>query len=172
MLLPVFLLTIGSIFVGWVCTIFFTEVGTVGWAGTFSTHSLHLDDFIEHEFAFAALFLLLPLICSILMFFLFGNTIQMYSNVLDSGTRAFLNGFGLDMVWNKMSFYSLSKGYIITALQFDRGFFEYFGPFGIEKMVRVFMTQQKDILSGYLFDTITVCLFSFIPMIFFFFKYF
>jgi hypothetical protein len=93
------------------------------------------------------------------------------ASYLKGSTRAFLNGFGMDLFWNKISYITLKQGYKITLGALDKGFFEYYGPFGIEKFSRLIQYLHGKTFSGYLYDSLKISIFIIIPLTILFLKH-
>ena len=149
---PLFVLSLGSIFIGYITKDMIIGVGTDFWGNALFTHPSHLTlleaEFIPHHIK------LVPVIFSlggaISAFFLYKNhTRWLYEiKVHPFGRKlyTFLNRkWFFDKVYNEyVTQNMLHFGYHTSYKLIDRGVFEFLGPLGLSRMV----TRRGDTLAG------------------------
>jgi len=163
MAFPLFILSIGSIFIGYCTKDMIIGVGTDFWGNALFTHPANLTmleaEFIPHSIK------LIPVILSniglISAFILYKNhsyTLYLWKrSTLGRGLYTFLNRkWFFDKVYNEyVTQHVLSLGYNTTYKLVDRGLFEFFGPLGISQTVwqsgRIFTRLQTGFVYHYTF---------------------
>nr|YP_004062233.1 NADH dehydrogenase subunit 5 [Plocamiocolax pulvinata]ADR03249.1 NADH dehydrogenase subunit 5 [Plocamiocolax pulvinata] len=168
-ILPLAILCIGSIFLGYFTQDLFVGVGTDFWKNSIFIlpKSIH---YIEAEYSF---FILkwLPFIFSICGICIASivNYYIIYSFLYYKINYYFLflinKKWYFDIIYNRFIIYPLLKfGYVITFKNLDRGFIELIGPFGISKFIHkwslVIILFQSGKLAHYIFFILLgLCLF-------------
>ena len=163
MLLPLAILAVGSIFVGFLTKDFFVGAGTDFWSNSIFVLPKNLF-FIEAEF--------LPIIVKWLPFSLslFGIVLASYINILNINlftfvrVNKFLTFFSflinkkwyIDILQNRLVVsVILNFGYLISFKTLDRGFIELVIPYGISRLVKnrskVLILLQTGQITHYLF---------------------
>jgi NADH-ubiquinone oxidoreductase chain 5 len=163
MALPLFILSIGSIFIGYCTKDMIIGVGTDFWGNALFTHPQNLTmleaEFIPHSIK------LVPVILSnlgaISAFILYKDystdLYTMKKTTLGRGLYTFLNRkWFFDKVYNEyVTQHVLSMGYQTTYKLIDRGLFEFMGPLGITRAVwqngRLFTGMQTGFVYHYTF---------------------
>jgi NADH-ubiquinone oxidoreductase chain 5 len=163
MALPLFILSIGSIFIGYCTKDMIIGVGTDFWGNALFTHPQNLTmleaEFIPHSIK------LVPVILSnlgaISAFILYkDHSTELYAmkkTTLGRGLYTFLNRkWFFDKVYNEyVTQHVLSIGYQTTYKLIDRGLFEFMGPLGITRTVwqngRLFTGVQTGFVYHYTF---------------------
>ena len=180
MILPLIILALGSIFIGFLTKDFFIGFGTDFWGNSIFTLPKNLF-FIEAEF--------LPIFIKWLPFFLsfFGIIISSYINVFNYHfftyfqKNSFLLFFSFlinkkwyfDILHNRTVVNSLLNfGYLISFKTLDRGFVELIGPYGISKRVKEYSKKliflQTGQMTHYLFFMVLgLCFFSLLSLFLF-----
>jgi len=159
MALPLFLLSIGSIFVGYLGKDMIVGLGTDFWGNALFIHPSNIAtidaEFIPHYIKST------PVIFSVsggmLAFILYNQAPTFLYNLKTSGPGyylyIFLNRKWLfDKVYNEtVSQRVLSIGYDTTYKIIDRGLFEFFGPYGISKNIYKAALNIQKFQSGHIF---------------------
>nr|YP_009502237.1 NADH dehydrogenase subunit 5 [Porolithon onkodes]ASB29839.1 NADH dehydrogenase subunit 5 [Porolithon onkodes] len=177
MILPLVLLTIGSIFIGYLTKDFFVGIGSDFWNTSIFILSNHLV-FIEAEF--------LPTKIKWLPFFLssFGVIAASFINIFNKNFFIFnkknrlLSFFSflvnkkwyIDIIHNRIFvILFLNFGYLISFKILDRGFIELLGPYGMSRAVNQYSKNLIKLQTGqithYLFFMILgLCFFSLVSI--------
>nr|AMR57130.1 NADH dehydrogenase subunit 5 [Gracilaria salicornia] len=169
MLIPLILLGIGSIFIGYIGKDLFIGLGTDFWKSSiFSLPSSAY--FIEAEWLYIQL-KWLPFILStlgIVLATLINITkthIYLYNTLYRNICFLVNKKWYWDVFYNRFFVYPLLNfGYLVTFKNLDRGFIELAGPYGFSKVIpiwsRLFSQLQTGQLSHYLFFIVLgICLF-------------
>ena len=182
MILPLIVLTLGSIFVGFLTKDFFIGLGSDFWNNAIFILPTHLL-FIEAEFLSIKI-KWLPFILSVL-----GICIASIINIFNYNFFSFnkvnlsLSFFSflinkkwyIDILYNRILVqFILNFGYLISFKLLDRGFIELYGPFGVSKSIKkcgfMLSNLQTGQITHYLFfmvlGLIFFILFSFLKVIF------
>ena len=179
MIIPLFLLSIGSIFIGYLSKDLIIGLGSDFWGNTLfylpNKVNILVAEFIPFKVkilpvifslfgTFFALFLYLYL-----KKFLY-NLILLSNNRLLYFIHKFLNKkWYFDIVYN---FFITKKflnfGYNISFKIIDRGFYEYIGPLGIVRSINFISKIFNKIQSGFIFHYVSIILFSIVFIFIFF----
>nr|WDA66139.1 NADH dehydrogenase subunit 5 [Phymatolithon calcareum] len=183
MTMPLIILAVGSLFVGFLTKDFFVGVGTSFWGSSIFILSEHLF-FIEAEF--------LPIFVKWLPFILslLGILLASILNILNYNHFKFLKTqptfyflsfliskkWYVDVLYNRCFIQPILKfGYLVSFKVLDRGFIELVGPYGLSRLVFIyskkFVNLQTGQITHYLFFMVLgVCFFSFLisPLSFFY----
>lgn len=175
---PLLILAVGSIFIGFFIKDFFIGVGTNFWGSSIFTLSQHLL-FIEAEF--------LPIYLKWLPFLLssFGILMATILNVYSFKHYNFLSNYlisyflflvnkkwYIDIIYTRFFVYPLLNfGYLISFKTFDRGFIELMGPYGLPFLTSFFSKKITSLQSGQLthysfFIILGLCFFLFLFNVF------
>ena len=163
MALPLFILSIGSIFIGYCTRDMIIGVGTDFWGNALFTHPQNLTmleaEFIPHYIKLTPV--VLSNLGAISAFILYKNhattLYKMKTNSFGRSMYTFLNRkWFFDKVYNEyITQHVLSFGYQTTYKLIDRGLFEFMGPLGITKTVwengRIFTSLQTGFVYHYTF---------------------
>lgn len=163
MALPLFILSIGSIFIGYCTRDMIIGVGTDFWGNALFTHPQNLTmleaEFIPHYIKLTPV--ILSNLGAISAFLLYKNhSTELYKLKTNSFGRSmytFLNRkWFFDKVYNEyITQHVLSFGYQTTYKLIDRGLFEFIGPLGITRTVwengRLFTSLQTGFVYHYTF---------------------
>jgi NADH-ubiquinone oxidoreductase chain 5 len=155
-IIPLLILSLFSIFFGYIFSDLFIGMGT-----NFFGNSLYIKpnniSLIDTEFSINSIIKLLPVIlsitCAILAFFLYHYNynfiIDLSSNKHGQKIYKFLNGkYLIDIIYNKFIIYNfLIMGYFISKY-LDRGFIEMVGPFGLSTNFYSFSTKLSKLDTG------------------------
>nr|QJH88478.1 Nad5 [Pterocladia lucida] len=172
-LLPLVLLSIGSIFVGYLTKDFFIGLGTIFWKSSIFILPYH-SNFIEAEFL-SVKSKWLPFLLS-----MFGALLASFTNIvtLKLGYNfKFYTFFTFlinkkwywDSIYNKIVIYPiLLFGYNVTFKNLDRGFIELLGPYGLASWIPSWAVNIRRLQTGQLthyifFMILGFCLFAFLP---------
>nr|YP_009317549.1 NADH dehydrogenase subunit 5 [Gelidium sclerophyllum]AOX49001.1 NADH dehydrogenase subunit 5 [Gelidium sclerophyllum] len=162
-LIPLFFLAFGSLFVGYLCRDFFIGSGTDFWKfSIFNLPSYSNQIEAEHlEIRIKWLPFFLSISGIILASFLNIRAYKWYKNVKTYSFLAFLlnKKWYWDSVYNKFLIRPiLNFGYSVSFKNLDRGFIEIIGPYGLTKIIPLWANILKQIQTGqithYLFFTI------------------
>lgn len=162
-LVPLFILAFGSLFVGYLCRDFFIGLGTDFWKfSIFNLPNYSNQIEAEHlEVKIKWLPFLLSISGIILASFLNIRGYRWYKNVKTYSFLAFLlnKKWYWDSVYNKFLIRPiLNFGYSVSFKNLDRGFIEIIGPYGLTKVIPLWANILKQIQTGqithYLFFTI------------------
>lgn len=170
MIIPLLILNIGSIFIGYLTKDFFLGLGVNNWNYSFYNLSLHIS-FFESEFL-DFFIKLLPVIFSIsgaILSFLIYNYFKLgLSNLifyLDFFYfYKFLNKkWYFDNIYNKFITYKLLDfSYNISFKLLDRGYFELLGPLGLVRIFNLFSTRISFLQTGLIYHYLLIVFISFI----------
>jgi NADH-ubiquinone oxidoreductase chain 5 len=157
--IPLLILAVGSIFVGYVMKDMIIGLGTNFWGNAIYTQPQNLS-LIESEFI-PTYIKLFPVILSII-----GATLAIILNAyyprlllrikhssLGREVYSFLNKrWYFDIVYNEMVGRKLlSFGYNVSFGALDKGLIEIVGPYGLERSIRKIASQTSALQSGYLY---------------------
>ena len=163
MILPLFILSLGSIFIGFLTKDFFIGTGSDFWGTSIFIFPIN-NFFIEAEF--------LPIPVKWLSFGLsfFGIFVATILNILNyklfkfNKAMVLINFFSflinkkwyIDILYNKIFVnLLLNFGYLVSFKVLDRGFIELLGPYGISRFVLIYskklITLQTGQITHYLF---------------------
>jgi NADH-ubiquinone oxidoreductase chain 5 len=163
MALPLFILSLGSIFVGYLTKDMIIGVGTDFWGNALFTHPQNLTmleaEFIPHYIKLTPVILSnLGAISAFILYKNFSTELYLMKKTnLGRGLYTFLNRkWFFDKVYNEfVSQEVLSIGYNTTYKLVDRGLFEFLGPLGITRTVwengRLFTGMQTGFVYHYTF---------------------
>lgn len=180
MILPLTVLSLGSIFIGFLTKDFFMGLGTDFWSTSIFILPSNLF-FVEAEFLSVNL-KWLPFILSF-----FGIITATIINTLNISTftsnklntiLVFLSflvnkKWFIDILYNRIIVSGiLNFGYLISFKTLDRGFIELLGPYGLTRLTqrqsKIVTSLQTGQLTHYLFFMITgLCLFIFLTLFYF-----
>jgi NADH-ubiquinone oxidoreductase chain 5 len=142
-IIPLFILSLFSIFFGFIFSDLFVGIGTDFFGNALFIHPNHIS-LVEAEFSMSVIFKLLPTIFSIigaiLAIYLYQFNPQMINlfinNSLGRKIYTFLNGqYLFDIIYNHYIITKgLNLGYAISKL-FDRGVIETIGPYGLSNVL-------------------------------------
>ena len=158
MLVPLIILGLGSIFVGYLAKDLFIGMGTNFWSNSIYVSSEHSSlieaEYIPTHIKWLPLFMsILGVLLSVLLNFLFPN-FYIYGkfNPLLKNILFLLNKkWYIDLIYNRtIVLWILRFGYDITFKIFDRGFIELMGPYGLSKNVKRLGTKFSHLQSGQL----------------------
>ena len=161
--IPLFILALCSIFIG-----FFTKEFFIGFGTDFWNYSIFIlpENYYLMDIEFLPFtFKILPLIFTILgvtsAYYLYSQKLVWFYNIKQSLIYNLLYTFFskkwyFDRIYNQIiSQNFLSKGYFLTYQQLDRGLLEIIGPFGIvnslNKSTQILKKVQSGHISQYLF---------------------
>ena len=160
MILPLILLVLGSIFIGFISKDMFIGLGTSFWGNAIYIHPLHLS-ILDSEFI-AYYIKLTPVIFSLLgaavaltLYHFFNSTLLdlKLHNELGYKVYSFLSKkWYFDKVYNDFVVQkALDFGYNVGFKTIDRGFVEYIGPYGIVNTVQPLTKHINSMQSGFVY---------------------
>jgi NADH-ubiquinone oxidoreductase chain 5 len=166
MAFPLFALSFGAIFIGYMTKDFMIGLGTDAWAGVlFVSHSNSF--LVEAEFLFAYqkhLPFFLGFIGAIFAYFLVNSSLPLpwkryVFSVVQSFSFSYLNFYRFlsakwhfDQVYNEFIVHKLmSVGYHNTFLILDKGYIETLGPHGFSAFISSLSSIFSNKLTGYLY---------------------
>lgn len=161
MALPLVLLSIGSIFVGFIFRDLLVGLGTSYWGGSILTLPIHYY-MLESEFLTGLVknvpfvFSILGSVLSVLVLSIFKSSIfSLTSTVFGRKGYLYLNRkWFFDTVYNEWICRNvIYVGYWITFKLLDRGFIELIGPFGVEKVVSRISESFVLLHTGYIYHS-------------------
>lgn len=168
--LPLFVLSIGSIFVGYICKDMFVGLGSDFWGNSLFVLSSHVY-FFDAEFL-PLTFKLLPVIFSILgciiayIIYTCGQTflLNFHKYSFIRKLHFFLNRRWLfDKVYNEtVNQFILYVGYNSTFESFDRGLLEICGPFGLSNNISKKSKDVSYIQTGFFYHYALIFVFGII----------
>lgn len=177
MTMPLFLLSILSIFVGYLTKDLFIGFGTDFWNSSIFIHPANysLTDIEFINVGFKVLPLILTIVGVIYAFFLYLFGIESYflqkkESVFKSYYTFFNKKWYFDRIYNQLINQSfLSASYNFFYKNVDRGIIEFIGPTGIVTDINLFVYKIKPIQSGYilnylLYFFIAIFILIFIPI--------
>nr|YP_010164475.1 Nad5 [Polyopes lancifolius]QRM91070.1 Nad5 [Polyopes lancifolius] len=155
MLLPLVILSIGSIFIGYLTKDLFIGLGTDFWKSSILILPNH-SYFVEAEWLEIKV-KWLPFILSVMGIFL-ASLLNLTPSRFLSGSQiqiffAFLisKKWYWDILYNRIIVYPLLNfGYLISFKNLDRGFIELSGPYGLSKLVSIWSKILTKIQTGQL----------------------
>lgn len=176
MLIPLFILGFGSIFIGYITRDMFIGLGTNFWGNAIFTSQLNLN-LIDSEFI-PFYIKLIPVIFSLLgaslAIFLYNFLANMILNFKLSPIGLNLYGF-LSKKWHFDKIYNefivqkaFDFGYNISFKILDRGLIEVIGPFGLTNTILVFTKRMSTLQSGYIYHYAFIMFISLTFIIFLF----
>lgn len=162
MIVPLLLLSIGSLFIGFITKDFFIGLGTDFWGNSIFVYPINIVN-LEAEFL-PVMIKWLPFFVSVLGIFLatFLNisTYKFYKFNQINYFKSFLffinKKWFFDILYNRLIVKSLLNfSYLTTFKTFDRGFIELSGPYGIPRLINYygnyFLKLQTGQITHYLF---------------------
>lgn len=174
--LPLFILSIGSIFIGYLCKDMFVGLGSDFWGNSLFVLSSHVY-FFDAEFL-PLFFKLLPVIFSLLgcfiayILYVFGQSFilnfQKYNFIRK--LHFFLNRRWLfDKVYNEtVNQFVLYIGQTVTFESFDRGFLEICGPYSLSKNISNKSKLMTFLQTGFFYHYTLIFIFGILFYCFFF----
>ncbi len=160
MSLPLFFLSIGSIFIGYLSRDLFIGLGTDSWKNALFFHPINYS-LIDAEFL--PIFIkILPVLLSIIgllsSFIFYKNYFEILFYLKMSSLGYFFYNF-LNRKWFFDKLYQeiigqniLKYSYFITYKLIDKGFLEIFGPYGITNFIYKLSLSLSKIQTGFLFN--------------------
>ena len=183
-ILPLLILALGSIFIGFLLKDLFIGIGTSFWNNSIFMFPVNTF-FIESEYL-PTLNKWLPFIFSLFGIFL-ASFINIFNFTFYKSTKTpyfiffyfFLinKKWYLDILQNRLILkILLNFGYLVSFKTLDRGFIELVGPYGIPKVILTYGNKLTSLQTGQImhylfFMVIGVCLFLFLSSMFFFIDY-
>lgn len=168
MALPLFFLSFGSIFIGYLSKDMFIGLGTDFWGNSLFVHPQNVN-IIDAEFL-PNYIKLLPLFFSFsgvfLALFLYHFQLNNFFKVKISKTGLYFYNFlnrkwFFDKVYHEyISQNILNIGYFKTYKLIDRGFIEILGPYGLSNYIFLISKKIKKVQTGYLYNY-AFCIFLF-----------
>lgn len=139
MFIPMFILGLASIFVGFLCSELFVGLGNFYWKNSICILPIHFG-FIETEFIHPII-KNLPVIFTFLFIFIMWVFLELFNknyilrfNTFFKDIMAFGYHAGFfNVLYNNLFIILYNTSYSYNNKLLDKGFFEYFGPFGIYK---------------------------------------
>nr|QNR39862.1 NADH dehydrogenase subunit 5 [Cyanidiococcus yangmingshanensis]UNJ18947.1 NADH dehydrogenase subunit 5 [Cyanidioschyzonaceae sp. 2 FvB-2021] len=164
MIIPLVILIIGSVYFGFILKDIIIGLGTDFWGSSILTHYSRAN-FVEVE-NLHVIIKWLPLFVSILgvviILFIYNYDFKIFSTIFFKYTHSFFYFFNkkwyFDKIANIIAIYLLSFGYNVCLKVFDKGIIEYFGPFGLMKIVPYLSTESKSLQTGQIAHYIFVIL--------------
>ena len=157
MCIPLMILAVGSIFVGFLAKDMMCGLGTNFWANSLSTlpeHSNLLESEMINNFT-RHMPLILTICGAIAAFFLhlitrgIATSYKIKSSLEGKNLYAFLNKrWFFDKVYNSFAFALILWGYRCTFKSLDKGTFELLGPLGISKLTSKIAQETKKLETG------------------------
>jgi len=158
MTIPLLILSICSVFWGYVFRDMFVGMGSDFWGSSIFIRDTNVYSSIESEFL-SSFIKMLPVILSIfasflalylynnhksILIFLKGNSVQVYT---------FLNKkWYFDIVYNNFIVNNFLKfGYNVSFRTLDRGLIEWFGPTGVVDYITKISSKLSNLQSGYIY---------------------
>lgn len=169
MLSALFVLALGSIFIGYLLKDLFIGLGTSFWGTSIFNlpiHSIQFEaEFLETSFKWFPFFLSILGITVATGLNVFSR--KLHKNIGLYSFFAFLAGkkWYWDLIYNRFITYPvLNFGYVVSFKNLDRGFIEIVGPFGLSNLISSWAVATKRLQTGqithYLFFMVLgVCLF-------------
>jgi len=170
--IPLFFLSIFSIFSGYMSADFFTGFGTDFWNNVIfimpQNYFLYDIEFIEFYKGLPLLFVFIGIILAILCCHVFKTlfytikTTTYFKNIYNF----LVNKWYFDRIYNDLIGQNLLNfSYFFTYKTLDRGFIEIFGPTSITNILYNGTLFFKNIQSGYMYHYINIFLFSILTII-------
>jgi NADH-ubiquinone oxidoreductase chain 5 len=183
MIIPLFLLGLGSIFIGYIFKDMIIGIGTDFWGNSLFTLPQNIY-ILQSEFlpfyikSIPVIFSLLGAFLSYFSYIVFYKYLYLF-NISTIGIyfyTLFNKKYYFDIVYNEFIVKKLlSFGYFVSFKLFDRGFIELFGPFGLSSLILKLTTKITKLQSGFIYHytfVIFIGVTCFILMFFFFNFYF
>ncbi len=157
MALPMALLSIPSIFIGYVSRDLFVGLGTPFWGNSLNYFSVDYDLYLSAEFLpfyikiIPVLFSISGTILSIVyyQYFLSSFNILKANRVLYNVYNFLNKKWYIDKLYNELIIqHVLSSGYGFSYKAIDRGFLEVFGPTGLSSSLQGFTNQLDSLQTG------------------------
>lgn len=180
--IPLFVLSINSIFFGFVTKDFFVGLGTDAWLNSIEIVSTKNLLILESEFL-SPFIKNLPFIFSMSAIFLFLN-FNAYFNKINFNSKFhkfiyvyiynfFFNKWYIDIIYNKIImkfFVNISYKNVVFI---DRGLIELIGPLGIVRSINFIMNKLNNLQTGFIYNYLFIFILSiFILLLNFFFNIF
>jgi NADH-ubiquinone oxidoreductase chain 5 len=167
--IPLFILSFGSIFVGYIFKDMFIGIGSIFLNDSIGYNTqINYNALIEAEFLFVGI-KLLPIIFSILsgiIALILYNYYPEYTyfignNYLINIYKFFNKKWYFDLIYNRIIVkFILDFGYFITFKMLDRGLIEFIGPTGIIRIIKNNENYHKSYISGYIFKYVFLMVMS------------
>nr|AFZ64060.1 NADH dehydrogenase subunit 5 [Phalansterium sp. PJK-2012] len=175
MAISLLILSIGSIFVGYVFKDAFVGLGTDFWNNSIymQPHSIKTFDseFIPANVKMIPVYFSLTGAFLSFVFYNFYPSILLNWNLTPFGiaTYRFLNKrWYFDIIYNNYIVQHILKfGYKVTFKILDRGFIEYIGPYGLVNIIKTISIKMSTIQSGYIYHYAFIMVFSSVIIMFF-----
>jgi NADH-ubiquinone oxidoreductase chain 5 len=162
MIIPLLILSYGSIFVGYLCKDLFVGLGVDTWNGTFDQLSNHIS-FFQSEFLVWYI-KLIPVLFSF-SGFLISILIYLYFKSFLANINNYVKFYYLyKFLSKKWYFDEIYNGYIVNYIFFfgykisfkiiDRGFIEIFGPLGLTRYLNFISIKFSNYQSGLIYHYI------------------
>ena len=180
--IPLFILSINSIFFGFITKDFFVGLGTDAWLNSIEIISTKNLLILESEFL-SPFIKNLPFIFSMSGIFLFLN-LNSYFNKINFNSKFhkiiyvyiynfFFNKWYIDIIYNKIImkfFVNISYKNVVFI---DRGLIELIGPLGIVRSINFIMNKLNNLQTGFIYNYLFIFILSiFILLLNFFFNIF
>ena len=180
--IPLFVLSINSIFFGFITKDFFVGLGTDAWLNSIEIVSTKNLLILESEFL-NPFIKNLPFIFSMSAIFLFLNLNSFFNKINFSSKlhkfiyiyiyNFFFNKWYIDIIYNKIImkfFVNISYKNVVFI---DRGLIELIGPLGIVRSINFFMNKLNNLQTGFIYNYLFIFILSiFILLLNFFFNIF
>lgn len=173
MAFPLFVLSIASIFIGYLTRDMFLGGGTYFWGNTFFTLPQSFD-LLDSEFI-PTFYKLIPVIFSIsgglfsfvLYTFFMDNIFQFTSTKIGRRIYSFFNQkWYFDVVYQHLVALKLINfGGNTTFQLLDKGFIELFGPYGISKSVKNISKNMSNLQTGWIHHSVFILLLGIVVLI-------
>lgn len=162
MSIPLLILALGSIFIGYLMKDMMIGLGTDFWGNSIYTHPYH-NSMVDSEFIPTSI-KLLPVILSLIGAFLalllngfHSNAYKLYQSMVHFSFMReiyrFLNKrWYFDLIYNEfIGKKLLSFGYNNSFKLLDKGLIEIIGPYGLEKLMKNLTNKMRLLQTGYLY---------------------
>lgn len=176
MLIPLFILAFGSIFIGYITKDMFIGVGTDFWGNAIYIAQNNLN-IIDAEFIpvgiklLPVMFSLLGASLAVLIYTLFAKQVVNFKlSLVGQNIYGFLSKkWYFDKVYNEYIVQKLLDfGYNVSFKTLDRGLIEVIGPYGLTNTISEFVKRFTRLQSGYVYHYAFIILISLIFLIFFY----
>jgi NADH-ubiquinone oxidoreductase chain 5 len=176
------LLSFASIFIGYFFKDIFSGLGSSFWGNSIFISPSHLSN-VDAEFL-PFYIKLIPVIFSLFgAFFSYFFYLFYYTKINQINFNFYTFFIYLYRFFNKKWYFDviynyffvkkiLNFGYYISFKLFDRGFIEYFGPFGLTSLINFYSSNIGSLQTGFIYHYVSFMLFGFLFFIMFFVSYF
>lgn len=167
MCLPLIILALGSIFVGYLAKDMMVGLGTTFWGNALLTLPQNVNlmesEMIPHwQKHLPLLFTLLGAFLAYLLHITSGGILKSYAfktSIIGRTAYIFLNKRWLfDVVYNSMGRALMNFGYAVTFKTLDKGSFEVVGPMGISLLLNTIAQETKKLETGMIYHYAVVML--------------